>query len=94
LEELRKVKLEYYSGRLNGTDILKEKGWKPFAALVNKPDMVAYLDADKDLIEMRKNMVANEEAIAFCTAVCKELTSRTFQLREFMAWEKFIRGLN
>jgi len=91
-DQLKKLKVEYYSGRLNGTDVLKEKGWKAFPALVNKPDLSAYLDADQDLIDLKKNMIANEEAISFCTAVCKELNSRTFQLREYMAWEKFIRG--
>lgn len=91
-EEMKKLKIEYYSGRLNGTDELKKRGWATFPALVNKPDMVNYLAADKDLVLLQRNMIPNEEAIVFCTAICKELTSRTFQLREFMAWEKFIRG--
>jgi hypothetical protein len=87
-----KVKLEYYSGRLNGTEELKEKGWKPFPALVNKPDMATYLNADKDLIVLKTDMIANEEAISFCTAVCKELASRTYQIRDYMQWERFISG--
>lgn len=90
--KLKKLKLDYYSGRLNGTDLLKEKNWKPFPALVNKPDMGTYLEADQDLIDLSTQMIANEEAISFCTAVCKELASRTYQIRDYMAWEKFIAG--
>lgn len=88
----KKLKVEYYSGRLS-KEQLKELGWEQFQ-FVLKSDINSYLESDDDLIELSKKMIANEEAVTFCTAVCKELNSRTFQLREYMSWEKFIRGQN
>lgn len=89
----KQLKIEYYSGKM-GDAQLKELGWKPFQLLVMKADLNSYLDSDDDLIGLSEKMIANEEAVTFCTAVCKELNSRTFQLREYMAWEKFIAGQN
>jgi hypothetical protein len=28
-----------------------------------------------------------------CSAILKELNSRTFQLRDFITWERFIQGV-
>lgn len=88
----KKLKIEYYNGRLS-KEQLKELGWEPFQ-FVLKTEINSYLESDEDLIDLSTKMIANEEAVTFCTAVCKELNSRTFQLREYMAWEKFIRGQN
>ena len=94
LEYIRKekLKIEYYSGRLSEAQ-LKELGWKPFQFIL-KTDIQKYIDSDEDLIELRKNMISNKEAITLCNSIVKELNSRTFQLRAFMDWERFIRGQN
>jgi hypothetical protein len=87
---LRKKKIEYYSGRMSEAD-LKANGWEPFRFLL-KSDMESYLSADKDLVEARRKMINNEEAIEFCRSVVKELNNRTWQLKEYMTWERFISG--
>lgn len=87
-----KLKIEYYSGRLSEAQ-LKELGWKPFQFIL-KTDIQKYIDSDEDLIELRKKMISNKEAITLCNSIVKELNSRTFQLRAYMDWEKFIRGQN
>jgi hypothetical protein len=35
----------------------------------------------------------HEEVVDVCNAILKELNSRTFQLRSFIDWEKFIQGV-
>jgi hypothetical protein len=34
----------------------------------------------------------NEEMVDSCNAILKELNNRTWQLRDFIAWERFIQG--
>jgi hypothetical protein len=87
---LRKKKLDYYSGRMSEAE-LKANGWEPFRFLL-KSDMESYLQADPDIIEAKRKMINNEEAMEFCRACVKELSNRTWQLRDYMAWEKFVAG--
>lgn len=88
--QMKKLKIDYFSGRLDEKQ-LKELGWTPFR-LVLKQDVSSYIEADADLIDIQMKRINNEESIAFCQSVCKELSNRTWQLRDFMAWEKFIAG--
>jgi hypothetical protein len=34
----------------------------------------------------------HEEIVEFCKQVLKELNNRTWQLKEYMSWERFIGG--
>lgn len=87
---MKKIKYEYYNGKLD-TDELKKYGWEPFRFLL-KSDIGTYLDADQDLVKITAKIALHEEAITFCSSVLKELNARTYQLRAFMDWEKFIQG--
>jgi len=35
----------------------------------------------------------HDEIVDVCQSILKELNSRTFQLRDFIAWERFIQGV-
>ena len=48
--------------------------------------------SDDDLNKLKRKQAYHEEAANFCTNVMKELNNRTWQLREYMGWEKFIQG--
>jgi len=87
---LKKIKYEYYNGKMDA-DELKRYGWEPFKFLL-KSDLNIYLDADRDLAKLLAKKTMHEEAVSFCNSVIKELTSRTYQLRAYMDWEKFIQG--
>jgi len=54
--------------------------------------MQVYLDGDDDLNKLKRKKAYHEEAANFCTNVMKELNNRTWQLKEYMGWEKFIQG--
>lgn len=88
---MKKLKYEYYNGKLDA-DELKKLGWEPFRFLL-KSDINLYLDADADLVKITAKIALHEEAMSFCSSVLKELNSRTYQLRAFMDWEKFIQGV-
>lgn len=89
-QKMRKIKWAYYSGKMSDEE-LQKYGWEPFQ-FVLKSDITVYLDGDVDLTNLQRKKVYHEEAAAFCTNVMKELNNRTWQLKEFMQWERFING--
>ena len=91
LDEIKRTKLLYYRGKLSKEE-LQEKKWEQWDMTVLKPDMDTFIDGDADVIAFKKKIALNEEAVNLCTAICKELTSRTYQIRSFMDWEKFKEG--
>ena len=87
---MRKIKIEYYSGRMSQEE-LEEHGWQPFS-FVLKSDISAYLEGDSDLIKMLEKKVYHEECVSVIESIMNELKQRTWQLRDFISWEKFIGG--
>lgn len=89
--QLKKKKWEYYTGKLS-KDELDELGWEPFPFTL-KSDINLYIESDVDLIALLKKKIIHDEIISVAEAILSELKSRTFQLRDFISWEKFINGV-
>ena len=89
--KMKKLKWEYYTGKLDEDD-LEKYGWEPFPYVL-KSDISTYLDGDEDLNKCLTSKAMHDEIVDICTAVLKELNSRTFQLRDFISWERFIQGV-
>lgn len=89
--KMKKLKWEYYTGKLDD-DQLKELGWEPFPYIL-KSDLSTYLDSDEDLNKYIANKAVHDEIVELCTTIMKELNSRTFQLRDYIGWQKFIQGI-
>ena len=90
-QRMKKLKWEYYTGKLDD-DELEKYGWKPFP-FVLKSDITTYLDSDEDLNKNLASKIMHDEIVDVCQAILKELNSRTFQLRDYIAWERFIQGV-
>lgn len=88
---MKKLKWEYYTGKLDD-DELKKYGWEPFP-FVLKADISTYIDSDEDLNKYKAQKIMHDEIVEVCQSILKELNSRTFQLRDFIAWERFIQGV-
>jgi len=90
--KLRKVKEEYYNGTLSQEE-LQERGWEPFLLNIKtKQGVERYIDSDKELIRLLEKKMYHDEAVAACESILQELKSRTYQLRDFISWERFIGG--
>ena len=89
--KMKRLKWEYYTGKLDDDD-LKKHGWEPFP-FVLKSDITTYLDADEDMNRFLAQKLMHEEIVEVCNSILKELNSRTYQLRSFIDWEKFIQGV-
>jgi hypothetical protein len=87
---MRKIKWEYYTGKMSQEE-LQEYGWEPFQFTL-KSDITTYLEADTDLIKLLEKKVYHEEVVSVIESVMNELKQRTWQLRDFISWEKFIGG--
>ena len=88
---MKKLKWEYYTGKLDDDD-LKKHGWEPFP-FVLKSDITTYLESDEDLNKYLASKILHDEIVDVCGTILKELNSRTYQLRSFIDWEKFIQGV-
>lgn len=88
--EMKKVKWEYYTGKLSQEE-LDQYGWEPFRYTL-KSDISYYLESDPDIIKLYKAKAMQDEIISVLESILNELKQRTWQLKEFCAWERFVSG--
>lgn len=91
-QRIKKLKWEYYSGDLNNPEDLEKYGFEPLMKKILRQDIPTYLDSDTDLNNILLKKVVHEEITEACTAILKELNSRTWQIKSFIDYEKFIGG--
>jgi Recombination, repair and ssDNA binding protein UvsY len=89
-KRIKKIKWEYYTGKLSEEELEKFK-LEPFPFTL-KSDISIYLESDKDIIKALKEKAQYDECVRVLEDILKELKSRTFQLRDYIAWERFIGG--
>ena len=88
---MKKIKWEYYTVKMDD-EALKKHGWEPFPYIL-KSDITTYMEADEDLNRYVAQRMLHEEIVEVCNSILKELNSRTYQLRAFIDYEKFINGI-
>jgi hypothetical protein len=88
----RKIKYDYIAGDLNNPEDLASHGLEPMMKKVLRSDIPMWLDSDNELNNILLKKVIHEEIVDFCKSVLKELNNRTFQLKAYMDWERFIGG--
>jgi hypothetical protein len=89
--KMKKLKWEYYTGKLDDDD-LKKYEWDPFPYVL-KSDLSTYMESDDDLNKYSAQKIMHDEIVEVCTAILKELNNRTWELRSYIDWEKFIQGV-
>lgn len=89
-DKVKKLKWAYYTGKMTQEELQANK-WEPFQ-FVLKSDINVYIDGDDDLNRVKRKIAYHEECASFCVHVMKEIHNRTWQLKEYMSFERFIRG--
>lgn len=90
----RKIKYNYYSGFYNtDPEMLAKLGLEPFK-LILKSDVNIYIDTDDEVVKINSKKAVYEEMVSACELVMAELKSRTYQLKDYIAWVKFTEGSN
>jgi hypothetical protein len=90
--ERRNLKWDWYKGDLNNPEDLAKYNLPPQEKTVIRQDIPKLLDADNELNNMLLKKILHEEIAEFCKAVLKELNNRTFQLKSYIDYERFIRA--
>lgn len=88
----KKIKWEYFSGDLNNPEDLETYGLEPWLKKLLRTDIPMYIDADKELTDILLKRAIHEEIVDFCKAVIRELNNRTYQLRSYIDYERFVGG--
>lgn len=91
LTKLKRLKYEYYTGRMDKVTLDKYE-WPPFPYTL-KGDLNTYLDSDKELLNARAVLSIHEEVVDLTERILKELGSRTFQLKDIISWARFTSGV-
>lgn len=90
LAALRKVKADYYGGRLEKEE-LDKLGLQQFKYLL-KNEVKDYVDADADVIALSRKKAAHDEVVRLCEAIVRELNARTYQLRSYIDYLRWSSG--
>ena len=88
----KKIKWEYEQGLLNNPEDLKRLNLEPKLNKTLRIDLPIYLDGDDDLNIIILKKSVNEEIVDMCKSIIKELNNRTWQLKTFVDYQKFISG--
>jgi hypothetical protein len=87
---MRKVKFEYYSGKMPEEE-LKTRGWEPFRYTL-KSDIASYVESDPDIIRLQERKFYHEEVVSVVESIMNELKQRTWQIKSFIDFERFANG--
>jgi hypothetical protein len=90
-DELKKLKWEYYMGRLSQEE-LKKLNWQPFQTRLVRSDVDVYLNSDPDLNKIRARIVLQREKVSFCDAFLREVMNRQWNIKNALEHRKFMSG--
>jgi hypothetical protein len=91
LREMRRVKWEYYLGKLD-EESLKERGWQPFGFKILRTDIDVYLDADKDLLRLEGRVYYGKEKVKYLEETIKSISRRGWDIKSAIEWKRFMSG--
>lgn len=90
-KELRRLKWEYYLGKLD-EETLKHKGWEPFGLKILRTDIDVYLESDKDLLKLEARIHYQREKVKYIESVLQGLGRRGWDIKSAIEWKKFMSG--
>lgn len=92
--EMKKLRLEKYEFYTQGpNEETRAKGWiLPPCGKIIKSEIAAYLDADKDIIDLSLTIGIYQEKINFLESIIKSLRDRGFLIKTALDFVKFTNG--
>ena len=90
LRYLVRNKREYYSGEADA----KVYAEKPFGTSIKTAEkMKTYLESDEEIVNLEAKIKYIEQALYFLDSVMKMISTRGYQIKSAIEWEKFINGV-
>ena len=87
-KQLKKEKWQYYTGKADPEVYIE----KPFDHKVLRQDVDKYMDADEDLIKILSKMDYYHVMLNYLDSILKTINNRTYQIKNSIEWQQFIRG--
>ena len=87
-KQLKKEKWQYYTGKADPEVYIE----KPFDHKVLRQDVDKYMDADEDLIKILSKMDYYQVMLNYLDSILKTINNRTYQIKNSIEWQQFIRG--
>lgn len=88
LNTLRRDKWEYYTGKADASVYAE----KPFDLKILKTDIDKYLNADEELQRLTQKVEYLTTVIDFLDRTLRQITNRTFAIKNAIDWRKFTSG--
>ena len=87
-KQLKKEKWQYYTGKADPEVYID----KPFDHKVLRQDVDKYMDADEDLIKISSKIDYYQIMLNYLDSILKTINNRTYQIKNSIEWQQFIRG--
>jgi antirestriction protein len=87
-KQLKKEKWQYYTGKADPEVYID----KPFDHKVLRQDVDKYMDADEDLIKVLNKIDYYQVMLSYLDSILKTINNRTYQIKNSIEWQQFIRG--
>ena len=85
---LKREKWEYYTGKAD-PQVYKDK---PFDLKILKTDIDKYLDSDIDLQKLKQKTDYLNATVDYLDRTLRQITNRTFTIKNAIDWRKFTSG--
>ena len=88
-KNIRHERYEYYAGKADPEVYIEN----PFGKKIRDKDtMTKYLDADDKLKQISLKIDYYETLLNYCESILKQISNRTYQIKNAIEWQKFIAG--
>ena len=88
LKQLKTDKWQYYTGKADPEVYIDN----PFDHKVLRQDVDKYMDADEDLIKQQTKIDYYQVMLSYVDSILKTINNRTYQIKNSIEWQQFIRG--
>jgi hypothetical protein len=85
---IKKQKWEYYTGKADPSVYAE----KPFNLKILRQDVDKYIDSDEDIIKLKQKSDYLNTVVDFLDRTVRQISNRTFTIKNAIDWKKFISG--
>ena len=85
---MKKQKWEYYTGKAPATVYAE----KPFNLKLLRQDLDKYIDSDEEVIQAKQKVDYLQTVVDFLDRTIKQISNRTFTIKNAIDWKKFTSG--
>ena len=88
LHIVKRGKWEYYTGKADSTVYVE----KPFNLKILRQDVDKYIDSDEEVIRAKQKVDYLNTVVDFLDRSIRQITNRTFTIKNAIDWKKFTSG--